>query len=66
MTDKQTTKDVVRNFILEKIYSTSRFDLAVLAEKYEIEDEFAVAECFEHEVARINKFFNYPTFRLPH
>ena len=63
MTDKQTTKDVVRNFILDKIYSTSRYELAVLAEKYEIEDEFALAECFEHEAARVNKFFCYPAYR---
>jgi hypothetical protein len=63
MTNKQTTKDVVRNFILEKIYSTSRFDLAVLAEKYEIEDEFALVECFERETERINKFFCYPAYR---
>ena len=62
MTDKQTTKDVVRNFIITKIYSTSRFELAVLAEKYEIEDGFALVECFERETDRINKFFGYPTY----
>ena len=62
MTDKQTTKDVVRNFIITKICSTSRYELAVLAEKYEIEDEFALVECFEHEVSRINKFFGYPMY----
>jgi hypothetical protein len=62
MTDKLTTKEIVRDFLVQKIYSTSRFDLAVLAEKHGIEDEFSVAECFEREAYRVEKLFNFPTY----
>jgi|688.fasta_scaffold2084138_1 hypothetical protein len=57
-------KQIVRTFMLDKMRDTTTFDLHELAFKYEL-DSFAVAECFDYEAYRIEKFFNFPQDGLP-
>lgn len=57
-------KQIVRTFILDKMRDVTTFDLHELAFKYEL-DSFAVAESYEYELFRIEKFFNFPQDGLP-
>lgn len=54
------TKELVRAFIVEKIRETTRFELDDFAHARGIEDYFSVAECFENEAFRVEKFFCFP------
>ena len=64
MTMKPLTKQVVRTLIIEKIREVTTLELADLAAKYNL-DSFSVAECFDDEAFRIEKFFNFPHYDLP-
>ena len=57
---KLTHKEFVRAFILEKLRTITRFDLMALVDRCEELTDFEAAECFDVELFRIEKFFNYP------
>jgi hypothetical protein len=59
---KLTHKEFVRAFILEKLRTITCSDLAVLVDRCEDEEltDFQAAECFDAELARIEKLFNFP------
>lgn len=54
-------KNEVRCFIINQLYDIEdlRWKLDGLADTYDM-NTTEVMEFFEHEVERINKFFNYP------
>lgn len=52
-------KLAVRQFILDKVREVTILQLADLAAKYDL-SPFHVAECFENEVWRTDKFLGYP------
>lgn len=56
MTDAKLMKLAVRKFILDKIRETTRFELDDLAVKHNL-SAFHVAECFDHEAFRVERFF---------
>lgn len=64
MTLSNQGKQIVRAFILDKMCDVTTFDLHELAFKYEL-DSFTVAECYEFELYRVQKFFNFPQDGLP-
>ena len=57
---KLTHKEFVRAFILEKLRTITRFDLMALVDRCEGLTDFEAAECFDVELFRIEKLFNYP------
>lgn len=57
---KLTHKEFVRAFILEKLRAITRLDLMALVDRCEELTDFQAAECFDVELFRIEKFFNYP------
>ena len=57
---KLTHKEFVRAFILEKLRTITRFDLMALVDRCEELTDFEAAECFDVELFRIEKLFNYP------
>ena len=57
---KLTHKEFVRAFILEKLCTITCSDLAVLVDRCEGLTDFQAAECFDAELARIEKLFNFP------
>jgi hypothetical protein len=59
---KLAHKDFVRAFILEKLRTITRFDLMMLVDRCEDEElnDFQAAECFDAELYRIEKLFNFP------
>jgi len=59
MTETKLLKLAVRQFILDKIREATTLELADLAVKYDL-SAFHVAECFEDEVWRVDKFLGYP------
>jgi hypothetical protein len=63
MTDAKLMKIVVRKFILDKVLETTNLELADLAAKYDL-SSFHMAECFEHEAFRVEKFFCFPQDEL--
>lgn len=62
---KQTHKEIVRAFIVEKIRETTTLALFELAEKYGVCDHFSIAECFDNEAYRVEKLFYFPEFPQP-
>jgi len=54
-------KEAVRRFILQQLLESEayRWRLDQLAKDHDM-DPFETVECFEQEVDRINKLFNYP------
>lgn len=56
------TKELVRAFIVEKIRDTTCLELNDLAHAHGIDDYFSVAECFDNEAYRVEKFFCSPEF----
>lgn len=54
------TKELVRVFIIEKIRDTTYLELNDLAHAHGIDDYFSVAECFDNEAYRVEKFFCFP------
>ena len=63
MTDTKLMKLVVRKFLLDKMRDTTNLDLADLAAKYGL-SSFHVAECFDYEAFRVEKFFCFPQDEL--
>lgn len=63
MTDAKLMKLAVRKFILDKIRETTRFELDDLAVKHNL-SAFHVAECFDHEAFRVERFFCFPQDEL--
>jgi hypothetical protein len=61
---KPLTKQVVRSLIIEKIREVTTLELHDLSAKYDL-DSFSVAECFDNEAFRVEKFFNFPHYDLP-
>ena len=59
MTDTKLMKLVVRKFLLDKMRDTTNLDLADLAAKHGL-SSFHVAECFDNEAFRVEKFFCFP------
>jgi hypothetical protein len=59
---KLVHKEFVRAFILEKLRTITRFDLMMLVDRCEDEEltDFQTAECFDAELYRIEKLFNFP------
>ena len=59
---KLAHKEFVRAFILEKLRTITRFDLMMLVDRCEDEEltDFQAAECFDAELYRIEKLFNFP------
>ncbi len=59
---KLVHKDFVRAFILEKLRTITRLDLMALVDRCEDEElaDFQAAECFDAELYRIEKLFNFP------
>ena len=55
-----TDKEFVRAFILEKLRAITRLDLMALVDRCEGLNDFQAAECFDAELFRIEKLFNYP------
>jgi len=53
-------KEFVRAFILEKLRTITRFDLMLLVDRCKELNDFQAAECFDAELYRIEKLFNYP------
>lgn len=64
MTETMLMKLAVRKFILDKMREATRLELADLAVKHNL-SAFLVAECFEYEAFRVEKFFCFPQDRLP-
>lgn len=64
MTLSNQGKQIVRTFMLDKMREVTTFELHELAFKYEL-DSFAVAESYDHELFRVEKFFNFPQDGLP-
>ena len=63
MTDAKLMKLVVRTFLLDKMRETTNLELADLAAKYGL-SSFHVAECFDYEAFRVEKFFCFPQDEL--
>ena len=59
MTETKLMKLAVRQLILDKLREVTNLELADLAAKYDL-SAFHVAECFENEVWRVDKFLGYP------
>jgi hypothetical protein len=59
MTETKLLKLAVRQFILDKIREATTLELADLAVKYDL-SAFHVAECFDNELWRVDKFLGYP------
>lgn len=59
MTDAKLIKLAVRKHIIEKIREVTILELHDLADKYDV-SSFHVAECFDNEAFRIEKFFCFP------
>jgi len=59
---KLAHREFVRAFILEKLRTITRFDLMMLVDRCEDGglDDFQAAECFDAELCRIEKLFNFP------
>ena len=59
---KLVHKEFVRAFILEKLRTITRFDLMMLVDRCKDEEltDFQAAECFDAELYRIEKLFNFP------
>lgn len=53
-------KELVRAFIIEKIRETTCLELNDFAHSHGIDDYFSVAECFDNEAYRVEKFFCFP------
>jgi hypothetical protein len=64
MTETKLMKLAVREFILNKLRETTLLELGYLADKHNL-SAFHVAECFDHELWRLDKFFGYPEVELP-
>ena len=64
MTDTKLIKLVVRKFIIDKMRDITNLELADLAAKYDL-SSFHVAECFNYEAFRVEKFFCFPEDKLP-
>jgi len=64
MTDTKLIKLAVRKFIIDKMRDTTNLELADLAAKYDL-SSFHVAECFDYEAFRVEKFFCFPQDELP-
>ena len=63
MTDTKLMKLAVRKFILDKIREATTLELGDLAHEYNL-SAFHVAECFDYEAFRLEKFFNFPQYEL--
>ena len=63
MTETKLMKLVVRKFLLDKMRETTNLELADLAAKYGL-SSFHVAECFDYEAFRVEKFFCFPQDEL--
>jgi hypothetical protein len=59
MTETKLLKLAVRQFILDKIREATIFEFVDLAAKYDL-SAFRVAECFDNELWRVDKFLGYP------
>ena len=63
MTDTKLMKLAVRKFILDKMRETTCLELADLAAEHNL-SSFHVAECFDYEAFRVEKFFCFPQDEL--
>jgi hypothetical protein len=63
MTKTKLIKLAVRKFILDKILEVTRPELDDLAAKHDL-SSFHVAECFDYEAFRVEKFFCFPQDEL--
>lgn len=64
MTDTKLMKLAVRKFILDKMREATTLELGDLAHEYNL-SAFHVAECFDYEAFRVEKFFCFPQDELP-
>lgn len=63
MTETKLMKLAVRKFIIEKMRDVTNLELADLAAEHNL-SSFHVAECFEYEAFRVEKFFCFPQDEL--
>lgn len=63
MTETKLMKLAVRKYILDKIREATTLELGDLAHKYGL-SSFHVAECFDYEAFRVEKFFCFPQDEL--
>jgi len=63
MTETKLMKLAVRKFILEKMREATCLELDDLAAKHGL-SSFHVAECFDYEALRVEKFFCFPQDEL--
>ena len=63
MTETKLMKLVVRKYILDKIREATTLELGELAHKHGL-SSFHVAECFDYEAFRVEKFLCFPQDEL--
>ena len=63
MAETKLTKLVVRKYILDKIREATTLELGDLAHKHGL-SSFHVAECFDYEAFRVEKFLCFPQDEL--
>ena len=63
MAETKLTKLVVRKYILDKMREATTLELGDLAHKHGL-SSFHVAECFDYEAFRVEKFLCFPQDEL--